>query len=606
MERAGCSLDNILNGSTRLSVCVLLLVCLLEPALAELRIDVPYGNAQGWKIGYSNSLKGCLAQAVYNGDTTIWWGFTEDKSGDKSAYIALANTKWKFIEKNKTYELVLRMRGHGNWRGKFFGIETNGGMGLAKDGLAKKFVVAFAEAGGVEFYVGRNPLVSLNLSGSRSAVGSVLDCERDAERIVAEGSKSQKESNETSSGTGIIVSDTGHIITNNHVVEKCGQIEVSRVGQTPVLARKSASDARIDLALLKSDATNVRVPSFRTSARLGEEVFAFGFPLAGLLSKSGNFTSGAITALSGIDDDTARFQISAPVQPGNSGGPLLDKYGNIAGVVVSKLNSTSVASVTGDIPQNVNFAIKSSIAVSFLESNGIKVSTGLTGKALESADVAELATQYAVYIVCKSGSAPAAQPKNLDRVGQPSASDNVAPVAQRVVLYDEDPSNPRGKQYVGSVIWRTEPVKASGNQKADVAVRADVDIPDRKYKMTMSFRRNTDSSLPASHTAELTFILPQDFSGGGIGNVPGILMKSNEQARGTPLSALATKVTDGFFVVGLSNVDSERMHNLQLLKERSWFDVPLVYTNQRRAIIAIEKGAPGERAFNEAFAAWGE
>ena len=178
--------------------------------------------------------------------------------------------------------------------------------------------------------------------------------------------------------------------------------------------------------------------------------------------------------------------------------------------------------------------------------------------------------------------------------------------AQRVVLYDEDPSDPKGKQYVGSVIWRTEPVKASGNQKPDIAVRADIEIPDRKFKMTMSFRRNTDTSLPASHTAELTFILPQDFSGGGVGNVPGILMKSNEQARGTPLAGLAVKVTDGFFLVGLSNVNSDRARNLQLLKERSWFDVPLVYANQRRAIIAIEKGAPGERAFNEAFAAWGE
>ena len=67
-------------------------------------------------------------------------------------------------------------------------------------------------------------------------------------------------------------------------------------------------------------------------------------------------------------------------------------------------------------------------------------------------------------------------------------------------------------------------------------MRADIEIPDRKFKMTMSFRRNTDTSLPASHTAELTFILPQDFAGGGVGNVPGILMKSNEQARGTPLA----------------------------------------------------------------------
>jgi hypothetical protein len=206
----------------------------------------------------------------------------------------------------------------------------------------------------------------------------------------------------------------------------------------------------------------------------------------------------------------------------------------------------------------------------------------------------------------KDPSTPLSKPKIPDRVGQPSSTDQVAPVAQRVVLYDEDPTDPKGKQFVGSVIWRVEQIKASGTQKADIAVRADIEIPDRKFKMTMSFRRNTDTSLPASHTAELTFILPQDFSGGGVGNVPGILMKSNEQARGTPLSALAVKVTDGFFLVGLSNVESERTRNLQLLKERSWFDVPLVYTNQRRAIIAIEKGAPGERAFNEAFAAWGE
>jgi len=249
------------------------------------------------------------------------------------------------------------------------------------------------------------------------------------------------------------------------------------------------------------------------------------------------------------------------------------------------------------------FPFKSAIAVGVVL---ILVGAGiLWGKSLFNTVNGMFKSQPAVVEAPKDQSAPATRPKIPDRVGQPS-SESVAPVAQRVVLYDEDPSDPKGKQYVGSVIWRTEPIKASGNQKADVAVRGDIDIPDRKFKMTISFRRNTDTSLPASHTAELTFILPQDFAGGGVGNVPGILMKSNEQARGTPLSALAVKVTDGFFLVGLSNVESERQRNLQLLKERSWFDVPLVYTNQRRAIIAVEKGAPGERAFNDAFATWGE
>jgi hypothetical protein len=249
------------------------------------------------------------------------------------------------------------------------------------------------------------------------------------------------------------------------------------------------------------------------------------------------------------------------------------------------------------------FPFKSAIAVGIVL---ILVGAGiLWGKSAVTA-VSGLFKSSQVAEAPKDPAAPQSRPKIPDRVGQPSPGENVAPVAQRVVLYDEDPSDPKGKQYVGSVIWRTEPIKASGNQKQDVAVRADIEIPDRKFKMTMSFRRNTDTSLPASHTAELTFILPQDFSGGGVGNVPGILMKSNEQARGTPLAGLAVKVTDGFFLVGLSNVDSDRARNLQLLKERSWFDVPLVYVNQRRAIIAIEKGAPGERAFNDAFGLWGE
>jgi hypothetical protein len=250
------------------------------------------------------------------------------------------------------------------------------------------------------------------------------------------------------------------------------------------------------------------------------------------------------------------------------------------------------------------FPFKSAIAVGIVL---ILVGAAiLWGKSLVSGVSGLFKSSTSVVEAPKDASTPLSKPKIPDRVGQPSSADQAAPVAQRVVLYDEDPGDPKGKQYVGSVVWRTEQVKASAGQKADIAVRADIEIPDRKFKMTMSFRRNTDTSLPASHTAELTFILPPDFAGGGVGNVPGILMKSNEQARGVPLAGLAVKVTDGFFLVGLSNVDADRQRNLQLLKERSWFDVPLVYVNQRRAIIAIEKGAPGERAFNDAFATWGE
>ncbi len=101
------------------------------------------------------------------------------------------------------------------------------------------------------------------------------------------------------------------------------------------------------------------------------------------------------------------------------------------------------------------------------------------------------------------------------------------------------------------------------------------------------------------------FKVPSNFPSGGISDVPGLLMKQGEQSRGVPLAGLAVKVSTGFFLIGLSAVDGDRKHNLQLLKDRSWFDIPVVYDNNRRAILALAKGAAGGRAFDEAFATWG-
>ena len=174
------------------------------------------------------------------------------------------------------------------------------------------------------------------------------------------------------------------------------------------------------------------------------------------------------------------------------------------------------------------------------------------------------------------------------------------------MLYDEDPNDPKGKRYVGSALWRTETVSPGPGLAPELAIRADVEIPERHMRMTWSLRRNTDKALPASHTIEIMFTLPADFSEGGIANVPGVLMKQDEQARGVPLAGIAVKVTNGYFLIGLSAVDVDVQRNIQLLKERDWFDVPIVYTSGKRAILALEKGTPGVRAFEEAFRAWGE
>jgi len=195
------------------------------------------------------------------------------------------------------------------------------------------------------------------------------------------------------------------------------------------------------------------------------------------------------------------------------------------------------------------------------------------------------------------------QPKIPDRIGQPGPQPG-APVAQRVVLYEEDPDDPQGKRLTGTVVWGSEMIPPTPGRPPEIGVRAKIEVPERKLTVTWSLRRNTDQSLPASHTIEIMFNLPPDAPTGGVQNVPGVLMKQSEQTRGVPLAGLAVKVTPGYFLIGLSSLESDMQRNLQLLKERSWFDIPIVYNNNRRAILAMEKGIPGEKAFNDAFAAW--
>jgi hypothetical protein len=195
------------------------------------------------------------------------------------------------------------------------------------------------------------------------------------------------------------------------------------------------------------------------------------------------------------------------------------------------------------------------------------------------------------------------RPKITDRIGGPSPQTAGATV-QRVVLYEEDPEDAQGKRYTGTVNWKTEMKSVTPGRSPEMVVRADIEIPERKMAVTWTLRRNTDPSLPASHTIEIVFNLPPDSPTGGVYKVPGVLMKQSEQTRGLPLAGVAAEMPPAYFLIGLSSVESDVGRNIQLLKERSWFDIPIVYKNNRRAILAMEKGGPGEKAFNDAFAAW--
>ena len=171
------------------------------------------------------------------------------------------------------------------------------------------------------------------------------------------------------------------------------------------------------------------------------------------------------------------------------------------------------------------------------------------------------------------------------------------------VLINEIDTTPYGERHAGSVCWSLDLIKAAG-QPDKVVVHADIDIPDLAMKMAMDFSQNTDRSAAASHFVTMTFEQPPDVAGGEVENVPGMMLKLSERSKGIPFAALATKTAKGSFLVGLSNREDDRRRNLQLLKERSWFDIPLFYASKGRGILAVEKGYRGEQVFREAMAHW--
>ena len=205
----------------------------------------------------------------------------------------------------------------------------------------------------------------------------------------------------TRTGTGFIVSRQGHILTNHHVIDNCRTVRATIEGGTKELI-VVATDSQNDLAVLKLPGPLPTVARFREgrTIRPGDSVVVVGFPLHGLLASEANVTTGTVSALAGLRNDTRFLQITAPVQPGNSGGPLLDQSGQIVGIVVSKLNAVTLAKATGDIPQNINFAINAVVAKSFLDSQSVEYETGTSSKKMEPAEIGAAAKKFTLLVEC--------------------------------------------------------------------------------------------------------------------------------------------------------------------------------------------------------------
>jgi uncharacterized protein len=202
-----------------------------------------------------------------------------------------------------------------------------------------------------------------------------------------------------STGSGIVIAKDGLILTNHHVIRDCAQV---RIAPSKALVFIVATDDKNDLALLQGSAGKSGGAVFRDgrSIRPGEEVIVLGYPLRGILASAANVTSGVVSALAGPGNNAAMMQITAPVQPGNSGGPVLDGSGHVVAVVLGKLDAIKIAKATGDIPQNVNFAITGAVVRAFLDANRISYQRAVSSRKVGAAEIVERSRGHTVLVEC--------------------------------------------------------------------------------------------------------------------------------------------------------------------------------------------------------------
>ena len=201
------------------------------------------------------------------------------------------------------------------------------------------------------------------------------------------------------SGTGFYVSDDGHIITNHHVIDGCKDMKVHSKGRViPTL--QIADDKSNDLALLKISESPSHVFALSGSSPFPlQEIIVAGFPFSKILGSSLKFTQGIVSSLTGLGNNYSEIQIDAALQQGNSGGPIIDEYGNIVAVAVSKLDAKYMFEEYGVIPENTNFGVRASAVKNLMEGNGVPLKDP-NKSAISRKDLSQKATDGTVYLTC--------------------------------------------------------------------------------------------------------------------------------------------------------------------------------------------------------------
>jgi hypothetical protein len=240
-----------------------------------------------------------------------------------------------------------------------------------------------------------------------------------------------------------------------------------------------------------------------------------------------------------------------------------------------------------------------------LLANGTEVDEGVGGPAVGSTSqsIAQLnapAASSEAGANTNAATAPAA-PSASAPAANPAATPAVS--GEKIFLYEERIGQSSPTAIEGSVSWSLQS-ETGENGKPEPVVQGRINLPERGLTALVTFKRNSDASLPASHLVEFVFSLPADFEGGAIESVQRISMKATEQDRGDPLIAVPAKITPDFHMIALNDFPDARARNMELLKSRNWLDVPIIYGTGRRALLTLQKGPEGVKAFDQAISEW--
>lgn len=384
----------------------------------------PYGSITvgNWKGGaYTNDKNGafthCAAGTTYQ--SGIYFVVSIGENG--SWRLGFAHDSWR-LTPGEAFPLALTFDGQPQFNvygtpigAQLVNVEMPVNSALIGQFRKAKVMTAFAQGQLFQFSLTQtsqllpsllNCVVSVKKNGLSNAGEFAVAATGPAKQAAApspNAAPSKPGKAVTQTGTGFVVSTTGHVVTNQHVIDGCGEITGNLTGEAGVKLRLVSSDETNDLALLQAPSPFKDVALLRgNSVQTGNGVIAIGYPYHGMLTSDFTVTTGIVSSLSGLLNDTRHLQISAAVQPGNSGGPLLDLGGRLVGVVSGKLDGIRVARATGNIPEGINFAIKVGALRDFLDNSVVsyQLSERRDLETRETAEIAKSARGYTLLITC--------------------------------------------------------------------------------------------------------------------------------------------------------------------------------------------------------------